>query len=620
MKKSLNLSYVLLIFFPITIQAQLYWKDSFSSSNWKNNYDMSAEQNFRHIPNGGVDGNGCVEVSVVKNTHHGGSIKYLFKEKLGFEPEEVYAEYSVKYDSDMREYGGKAPGFSGTYDRAGWGNRPGYGKAGWSARGTINCDNQPYTTNRWYVYHTYTNYDAPNCPGSNNYRNCNPFPYDVSNPRSQPHASTKTWGSGLNWGNKGDMQFNEWYDVKQYIKLNTPGQNNGILRVWVNGQLANQYTNINFRRTDELKVFAYWFNYYNGGSNTIRETGHLRIDNFKLYGPDGDGEPSQVAVTGVSLSPESINLNVENTTNLNASVSPNNATNKSVTWSSSNTSVATVSDSGIVSAIARGTAIITVTTIDGSKTDTSTVNVTDPDEEVTVTLSPIQDAYLQGSTRNNNTLIRVEKDNRLGYLKYDLSTISGSIISAKLKLKCIGDRGNGIVNIGLGNTNNWTENNISNSNKPTSTAVIGSLNSNYSIGTTYTWNLETNALTNDGKISLIITQTRGNDIAFASKENSATAPQLQITYVSGRRTAIPDTKEIEVYPNPFTSSVTLTLKDNHDFDTLELYGLNGKSYVSKTINNSDKKLVLEDLHIRKGLYFIKLTGKNTSRTIRLMKN
>ncbi len=280
---------LILFLFPMLTQAQLYWEDSFSSSNWKRNYDMSSSSNIRHITNGGPGGNGCVEITIKKGSHHGGSAKYLLKQKLGFEPEELYAEYKVRYDDDMREYGGKGPGFSGTYDKAGWGNRPGYGRAGWSARGSVNCDNQPYAKNSWYVYHTYTNYDAGNCPGSTNYRSCNPFPYTSSNPGRQPHASTKTWGSTLKWGNKGDMQFNRWYSVKQYIKLNTPGRNNGILRVWVNGSLAQEFTDINFRRTSDLKIFAYWFNYYNGGPNTIRETGHVQIDDFKLYGPQGAG-------------------------------------------------------------------------------------------------------------------------------------------------------------------------------------------------------------------------------------------------------------------------------------------------------------------------------------------
>ena len=54
-----------------------------------------------------------------------------------------------------------------------------------------------------------------------------------------------------------------------------------------------------------------------------------------------------------------------------------NATNKDVTWTSSNSTVATVSE-GTVSAISLGTTTITVTTKDGNKTASCTVNVIDP--------------------------------------------------------------------------------------------------------------------------------------------------------------------------------------------------------------------------------------------------
>ncbi|QSW91565.1 Ig-like domain-containing protein [Flavobacterium endoglycinae] len=82
-----------------------------------------------------------------------------------------------------------------------------------------------------------------------------------------------------------------------------------------------------------------------------------------------------VAVTTVSLSPTTASLNVGGTQQLTPTVLPSNATNKSVTYSSNNTSVATVNTSGLITAVANGTATITVTTVDGSKTSTCTVTV-----------------------------------------------------------------------------------------------------------------------------------------------------------------------------------------------------------------------------------------------------
>ena len=82
-----------------------------------------------------------------------------------------------------------------------------------------------------------------------------------------------------------------------------------------------------------------------------------------------------VPVTSVSLNKTSLNLMVGDTETLSATIYPSDATNKNVTWKSSNTSVATV-QSGKVSAVGVGTAQITVTTNNGSKKATCTVTVT----------------------------------------------------------------------------------------------------------------------------------------------------------------------------------------------------------------------------------------------------
>ncbi len=88
-----------------------------------------------------------------------------------------------------------------------------------------------------------------------------------------------------------------------------------------------------------------------------------------------DDNNNTVAVTGVSLTPANATLDIGNTQNLSATVAPSNATNQAVSFSSSNTNVATVNGSGVVTAIAAGTATITVTTTDGNRTDTTSITV-----------------------------------------------------------------------------------------------------------------------------------------------------------------------------------------------------------------------------------------------------
>jgi uncharacterized protein (TIGR02145 family) len=85
---------------------------------------------------------------------------------------------------------------------------------------------------------------------------------------------------------------------------------------------------------------------------------------------------SDTPVTSVSVTPATLSFGAANqTAQLTATVLPANATNQALTWSSSATDVATVSAAGLITAKAAGTATITVTTVDGSKTATCAVTV-----------------------------------------------------------------------------------------------------------------------------------------------------------------------------------------------------------------------------------------------------
>lgn len=157
-----------------------------------------------------------------------------------------------------------------------------------------------------------------------------------------------------------DSDFTELWWIGDYSNINT-GDNAGFLAI----RLMNALNTGGFqiRSTDRNKgQFAFTF------------TGHYSMSAqdtvpFEIYVKRG-------VAPSVTLSATTLELTVEGTETLTATTSPDEQV---ITWSTSNAEVATVSDAGLVTAVAAGTATITATmTVDGeSYYDTCTVTVTE---------------------------------------------------------------------------------------------------------------------------------------------------------------------------------------------------------------------------------------------------
>jgi uncharacterized protein YjdB len=92
--------------------------------------------------------------------------------------------------------------------------------------------------------------------------------------------------------------------------------------------------------------------------------------------------PPVIPVTGVTLTPETATINVGDTQQLIARVLPADATNRNITWTSNNPAIAKVDAKGLVTGVAVGTAIITVTTADGGFRASSTITVLLPAPDI----------------------------------------------------------------------------------------------------------------------------------------------------------------------------------------------------------------------------------------------
>ncbi|CDD30095.1 lipoprotein [Clostridium sp. CAG:433] len=103
---------------------------------------------------------------------------------------------------------------------------------------------------------------------------------------------------------------------------------------------------------------------------TVTDSSGNRANASKQFTVRTCGNPIQkpdttVSVTSIVVTPNAKTMTVSQTAQLSVSVFPSNATNKSVTYSSSNSNVASVTSSGLVTAKSKGTAVITVTSSNG---------------------------------------------------------------------------------------------------------------------------------------------------------------------------------------------------------------------------------------------------------------
>ncbi len=85
-----------------------------------------------------------------------------------------------------------------------------------------------------------------------------------------------------------------------------------------------------------------------------------------VIGSNTDPDSDDVLVTAITLSKQALSMEIGKTENLTAEVTPNNATDKTVTWTSDKPAIATVNANGTVTAVSAGTAVITATANDGS--------------------------------------------------------------------------------------------------------------------------------------------------------------------------------------------------------------------------------------------------------------
>jgi O-glycosyl hydrolase len=357
--------------------------------------------------------------------------------------------------------------------------------------------------------------------------------------------------------------------------------------------------------------------------NISFEGGNGKILRLEIIGGDFNIDKIEVKsvvnipVTSVTMNPTSASVAAGSTTQLVATVGPSNASNKSVTWSSSNTAIATVNNTGTVTGVATGSATITVKTIDGSKTATSAITVS------TVASSSFPGYYNIVSRNSNKGLDVADNATNSGsrIQQYDINNGGGN--NQRWRFESAGN-GNYYIRVKstqmcLATENNSTGDGIkvvqrslasSNEFKWTITSLAGGFYKVINLNSGKALDVESVSTSNGASIQ-VWTYNGGNNQQWQFNQVETTTSARNIIV-----------KEPELFPNPATNSFTVN-SISLGKTTVEIYTHSGDITLIKGFTNSGKVFnnfnTIDITSLPLGLYIVKVSDEEGTYFKKLVK-
>jgi hypothetical protein len=352
------------------------------------------------------------------------------------------------------------------------------------------------------------------------------------------------------------------------------------------------------------------------------------------FGPQGDAiriynyvrlvrsvTTSSVSVTGVSLNATTASLTTGATSQLTATIAPTNATNKAVTWSSSNTAVATVSSSGLVTAVATGTATITVKTTDGNKTASCVVTVTASTDPLLLSYFLIANKYTADYMRPTNG------SSTSVITQYESATVP-TMSSFLWEFRAAPTLGyyyilNKWTGLAIQPTGASTANNAG-----ISQVALTTSNQNYD---ELQWKLQVSDEAGyywiqNKKSGLVIRPSGGANgtgiaivqntlvTAYSSFKWSFVGQSLKSAHI-GYEEVEESNKELSIFPNPVKNELRLQNVDENA--TIEVYNLTGKLILVRKPGTDENTIDVSNL--KAGIYLLKATTTRKTSLIKFMK-
>ncbi len=215
-------------------------------------------------------GDGDLRLHYPANIAGGGNSGMIFVKNVT-PSEEATMEYRIKFDDDFFFcYGGKLPGLAGSVNANG--NLP------WGGTENENLVHSAFSTRLMWRRHK------------------NLVVYTYLPERIDANGNViRKWGKDIEFFRP--VEQGRWYTIRQYVKMNTPGKKDGILEMYVDGELTLRRTNMEYRISGkDVKVNAAAIHSYRGGpANDTRfhsdKDEHIYFDDFKVWvGGPGDDE------------------------------------------------------------------------------------------------------------------------------------------------------------------------------------------------------------------------------------------------------------------------------------------------------------------------------------------
>ncbi len=332
----------------------------------------------------------------------------------------------------------------------------------------------------------------------------------------------------------------------------------------------------------------------------------------------GNYECEGVSVTGVTVTPAIPTILVGNTQQLTATVQPANAANQNVTWSTSDASVATVNNNGLVTGVSAGTATIAATTEDGGFIAVSVVTVETEIVSVTgVTVNPTTTTVLVANTQqltatvvptnatnqnvtwtsSDNSIATVGTNGLITGVSAGTATITATTDDGGFTETCVVTVETEIVSV-TGVTVNPTTATVLVVNTQQLTATVVPTNAT---NQNVTWTSSDNSIATVGTNGLITGVSAGTATITATTDDGGFTATCVVTVenTSGISNISKDGR-FTIYPNPVNEILHIEMSGNNFI--IELYNIFGQ----KVLQTQNKRKVYMSA-LPSGIYLLKIT-------------